>query len=120
MAAYLGFLLQSIMLGTYPLRTFALSSALLALGIVVKPGGKASLQSTDIDHHKEKGSGPADLQSLTAGECTGSSMSMASYMLPNFATTWEAQVAACDRWISKAAGAPVPICMLAVANWDDG
>ena len=58
---YLGFVLQSIVTGTYPIEILTLRSALLAVGIEVKPrdhgwpGDGARLGLTNIDMHQEKG-----------------------------------------------------------------
>ncbi len=49
---FLGFVLQSILTGTYPRKELSLRAALLAIGIEVQSGGAATLQLTDIDLHK--------------------------------------------------------------------
>ena len=52
---YLGFVLQSIVTGAYPIAVLTLSSALLAVGIEVQSGDHGRVELTNIDHHQEKG-----------------------------------------------------------------
>ena len=52
---YLGFVLQSIVTGAYPITVLTLSSALLAVGIEVQSGDHGRVELTNIDHHQEKG-----------------------------------------------------------------
>ena len=53
--AYLGFVFQSIVSGTYRVKALTLRYALLAIGIEVQAGGDGCVQLTNIDHHEDKG-----------------------------------------------------------------
>ena len=52
---YLGFVLQSIVTGAYPITVLTLSSALLAVGIEVQSDDHDRVKLTNLDHHQEKG-----------------------------------------------------------------
>ena len=52
---YLGFVLQSILTGAYPVTVLTLRSALLAVGIEVQSGDHDRVKLTNLDHHQEKG-----------------------------------------------------------------
>ena len=52
--AYLGFVLLGIISGNFPVIEISFSEALLAIGMVVQPGGLGSMQVTDTDAHADK------------------------------------------------------------------
>ena len=52
---HLGFVLQSILTGAYPITVLTLSSALLAIGIEVQSGDHGRVELTNIDLHQKKG-----------------------------------------------------------------
>ena len=57
--AYLGFVLLGIISESYPVQELSFSEMLLTIGMVVQPGGLASMTVTDTDAHADKGFRPS-------------------------------------------------------------
>ena len=52
---HIGFVLQSILTGAYPVSVLSLSSTLLAIGIEIQYGDHGHAKLTNIDMHQKKG-----------------------------------------------------------------